>query len=181
MDLNTLQRIAINALEDVKAQDIQVYDTIGQSSEFDRIIIASGTSNRQTKALAWHVVQKVKEAGGHVGSVEGTETGEWVLVDLGDIVVHVMVPTVRAYYALEEIWGTKPMALKAPIPAAKKTAKSNSKKTTAKKAVAKKTAAKKTPTASKSKKTVSEKSAVKKTAKKSTAQSALATKRVRST
>jgi ribosome-associated protein len=125
MELKALQRTAIDALEDVKAQDIQVFDTLGQSSEFDRVIVASGTSNRQTRALAWNVAQKVKEAGGRVVSVEGADSGEWVLVDLGDIVVHIMVPPIRAYYALEEIWGAKPLRAK---PAAKATAKSAVKK-----------------------------------------------------
>lgn len=145
MELKTLQRIAVDALEDVKAQDIQVYDTLGQTSEFDRVIVASGNSNRQTRALAWSVVHKVKEAGGHVIGVEGADTGEWVLVDLGDIVVHIMVPPVRAYYALEEIWGAKPLRTRQPEkkPAPKKPAarpavrKSAMKKPSAKKVAAK--------------------------------------------
>lgn len=144
MDLKTLQRIAVDALEDVKAQDIQVYDTLGQTSEFDRVIVASGSSNRQTRALAWNVVQKVKQAGGRVGSVEGTDTGEWVLVDLGDIIVHIMVPPVRAYYALEEIWGAKPVRSKPPEKAAvkKRAARPAVKKTAAKKSTAGKAAGK---------------------------------------
>jgi len=112
MDLRKLQRVVIDALEDVKGQDIRVFNTIGQTDLFDRVVVVSGTSNRQTRALAAHVREKVKEAGGHVISVEGDDTGEWVLVDLGDIVVHVMQPAIRSYYNLEEIWGSKPVRVK---------------------------------------------------------------------
>jgi ribosome-associated protein len=112
MELQKLQRVVVDALEDIKAQDIKVFNTVGQSDMFDRVVVATGTSNRQTRALAWHVVQKVKEAGGTVTSVEGTDPGEWVLVDLGDIVVHLMQPNVRQYYALEEMWGTRPVRVK---------------------------------------------------------------------
>lgn len=129
MELKALQRITVAALEDVKAQDIQVFDTLGQTSEFDRVIVTTGTSNRHTRALAWSVVQKVKEAGGQVVSVEGADTGEWVLVDLGDIIVHVMVPPVRAYYALEEIWGAKPVRAKPAEKSATRTSKKASTKT----------------------------------------------------
>jgi len=107
MDIKKLQALVIDALEDVKAQDIKVYDTVHLTSLFDRIAIASGTSNRQTKALAASVRDKVKENGGTVLSVEGEDTGEWVLVDLGDMIVHIMQPAIRAYYRLEEIWGEK--------------------------------------------------------------------------
>lgn len=112
MILQKLQRVVIDALEDVKAQDIKVYDTTGLTSLFDRVVIASGTSNRQTRALAASVRDKVKERGGQVVSVEGEDTGEWVLVDLGDVVVHIMQPTIRAYYNLEELWGGKPVRVK---------------------------------------------------------------------
>jgi ribosome-associated protein len=112
MELQRLQRVVVDALEDIKAQDIKVFNTVGQSDMFDRVVVATGNSNRQTRALAWHVVQKVKEAGGAVTSVEGADPGEWVLVDLGDIVVHLMQPTVREYYALEEMWGAKPVRIK---------------------------------------------------------------------
>lgn len=112
MDLKTLQRVVIDALEDIKALDIKVFNTTELTSLFDRVVIASGNSNRQTRALASHVRDKVKERGGQVLSVEGEETGEWVLVDLGDIVVHVMQPTVRAYYNLEELWGSKPVRVR---------------------------------------------------------------------
>lgn len=107
MDIKKLQALVIDALEDVKAQEIRVYDTTHLTSMFDRIAIASGTSNRQTKALAASVRDKVKAAGGDIVNMEGEGTGEWVLVDLGDMVVHIMQPAIRAYYRLEEIWGDK--------------------------------------------------------------------------
>lgn len=112
MDIRKLQRVIVDALEDVKAQDIKVYNTVSLSDMFERVVIASGTSNRQTRALASSVRDKVKAAGGHVVSVEGTESGEWVLVDCGDAVVHILQPAYRAYYNLEEIWGDKPVRLK---------------------------------------------------------------------
>src|SRR3978361_1946738 len=111
MDIKKLQALVIDALEDVKAQDIKVYDTSHLTSLFDRIAIASGTSNRQTKALAASVRDKVKQSGGNVLSMEGEDTGEWVLVDLGDMIVHIMQPAIRAYYRLEEIWGDKEVKL----------------------------------------------------------------------
>ncbi len=111
MDIKKLQKLVVDALEDVKAQDVQIFDTTHLTSMFDRIAIASGTSNRQTKALASSVRDKVKAAGGKVVSIEGEKTGEWVLVDLGDMIVHIMQPTIRAYYRLEEIWGDKPVKL----------------------------------------------------------------------
>jgi nicotinate (nicotinamide) nucleotide adenylyltransferase/ribosome silencing factor RsfS/YbeB/iojap len=117
MDLRKLQRLVVDALEDVKAQDIKVFNTTKLTELFDRVIVAGGTSNRQTRALASSVVEKVKGAGGQVISVEGTEAGEWVLVDLGDVVVHIMQPTARNYYALEEIWGGKPVRMKLAPPA----------------------------------------------------------------
>jgi ribosome-associated protein len=112
MDNKKLQRLVVDALEDVKAQDIEVYNTTELSDLFDRVILASGTSNRHTRSLASNVAEKVKLAGGHVVSVEGEETGDWVLVDLGDVVVHIMQPAVRAYYALEELWGGKKVNVK---------------------------------------------------------------------
>ena len=111
MDIKKLQTLVVDALEDVKAQDIVLFDTTHLTSLFDRIAIASGTSNRQTKALAASVRDKVKEAGGEVYGMEGEDTGEWVLVDLGDIIVHIMQAPIRAYYRLEEIWGDKPVKL----------------------------------------------------------------------
>lgn len=116
MDLRKLQRLVVDALEDVKGQDIRVFNTTGLTDLFDRVVLVSGTSNRQTRALASHVREKVKEAGGDVISVEGEETGEWVLVDLGDIVVHVMQPAIRSYYNLEEIWGGKQVRVKLGAP-----------------------------------------------------------------
>jgi ribosome-associated protein len=112
METKKLQRLVIDALEDVKAQDIEVYNTTALSDLFDRVVLASGTSNRHTRSLASSVAEKVKEAGGHVISVEGADGGEWVLVDLGDVIVHIMQPAVRQYYALEEIWGGKPVHVK---------------------------------------------------------------------
>jgi ribosome-associated protein len=112
MDLQKMQRVVIDALEDVKAQGIKVFNTVGLSDMFDRVVVASGTSNRQTRALADSVARKVKDAGGTVVSVEGTETGEWVLVDLGDVVVHIMQPAIREYYGLEEMWGSRPVRVK---------------------------------------------------------------------
>ena len=111
MDIKKLQSLVIDALEDVKAQEIRLFDTMHLTSLFDRIVIASGTSNRQTKALAASVRDKVKAEGGHILSIEGETTGEWVLVDLGDMIVHIMQPAIRAYYRLEEIWGEKEIKL----------------------------------------------------------------------
>ena len=111
MDIKKLQALVVDALEDVKAQDIHIYDTTHLTSMFDRIAVASGTSNRQTKALAASVRDQVKAAGGHIVSMEGETTGEWVLVDLGDMVVHIMQPAIRAYYRLEELWGDKEIRL----------------------------------------------------------------------
>jgi ribosome-associated protein len=122
MDIKKLQTAVVDALEDVKAQDIRVYDTVHLTSMFDRLAIASGTSNRQTKALAASVRDKVKEKGGTIVSIEGEETGEWVLVDLGDMVVHIMQPAIRDYYRLEEIWGDKEVKFGAAKRTAKKTA-----------------------------------------------------------
>lgn len=158
MDIKKLQKIVVDALEDVKAQDIRIFDTTHLTSMFDRVAIASGTSNRQTKALAASVRDKVKQAGGTIVSMEGENTGEWVLVDLGDMVVHIMQPTIRAYYQLEEIWGDKPVSLKepkrtptkkaAPVATGKAEAKTPKKSAlgkTASKTAAKSTKAKKAP------------------------------------
>jgi ribosome-associated protein len=111
MDIKKLQSLVVDALEDVKGQDIALFDTTNLTSLFDRIAVVSGTSNRQTKALAASVRDKVKEAGGDVVGLEGEDTGEWVLVDLGDMIVHIMQPAIRQYYRLEEIWGEKPVKL----------------------------------------------------------------------
>jgi ribosome-associated protein len=112
MDIRKLQRVIVDGLEDVKAQDIRVFNTTHLTELFDRVIVASGTSNRQTKALASSVREKVKEAGGEIVSTEGEDIGEWVLVDCGDAVVHILQPALRQYYNLEEIWGDKPVRIK---------------------------------------------------------------------
>jgi ribosome-associated protein len=112
MEIQKLQRAIIDGLEDVKAQDIKVFNTTHLTALFDRVIVASGTSNRQSKALANSVREKVKELGGDVISTEGEEIGEWVLVDCGDAVVHILQPALRQYYNLEEVWGDKPVRVK---------------------------------------------------------------------
>ncbi|MEI2418548.1 ribosome silencing factor [Orrella sp. JC864] len=112
MDIQKMQRVVVDALEDVKGQDIKVFNTTHLTSLFDRVIIASGTSNRQTRALAASVADKWRAAGQRVSAIEGEDTGEWVVVDLGDIVVHLMQPAIRQYYHLEEIWGGKPVRMK---------------------------------------------------------------------
>ena len=113
MDIRKLQRAIVDGLEDVKAQDIAVFNTEHLSALFERVVIATGTSNRQTKALASSVRTSVKEAGFPVPRTEGEDNGEWIIVDCGQAVVHVMQPAIRQYYQLEEIWGEKPVALKA--------------------------------------------------------------------
>jgi ribosome-associated protein len=115
-DVTKLQRAIVDALEDVKAQDIQVFDTEHLSALFERVVVASGTSNRQTKALAASVRDKVREAGFPKPRIEGEDNGEWIIVDCGSAVVHVMQPTIRAYYNLEELWGDKPVRLKLGTP-----------------------------------------------------------------
>jgi len=114
MDISKLEKIVVDALEDIKARDIDVIDTAKSRPLFDRIVIASADSNRQTRALARNVCEKVNEARGEIISVEGEETGEWVLVDLGDIVVHIMQPAIRDYYRLEELWQTSAAPLRRP-------------------------------------------------------------------
>ncbi len=111
-DIQKLQRAIIDGLEDVKAQDIQVFDTEHLSALFERVIIASGTSNRQTKALAGSVRDAVRDAGFPKPRMEGEANGEWIIVDCGAAVVHVMQPNFRQYYNLEELWGEKPVRLK---------------------------------------------------------------------
>jgi ribosome-associated protein len=194
MDIKKLQGIVVNALEDVKAQDIRIFDTSHLTSMFDRIAIASGTSNRQTKALASSVRDSVKAAGGEILSMEGEGTGEWVLVDLGDMVVHIMQPAIRAYYRLEELWGEKEIKLGAATRSAtgakttlvkasshitktavKKTArtkasdiKASDTKAPVKKAVAEKTAVAKTAVTKTPAKTPAKKAVAKKTVAKKT-------------
>ena len=142
-DVQKLQRTIVDALEDVKAQDLVVFDTEHLSSLFERVIIASGSSNRQTKALAASVRDKVRNAGFGKPRIEGEDNGEWIIVDCGPVVAHIMQPNIRQYYHLEEIWGEKPVRLKfgAPKPAAPKP-KAVEKKPAAKKAAAKKAPAK---------------------------------------
>ena len=111
-DVQKLQRAVVDGLEDVKAQDIQVFDTEHITSLFERVIVASGTSNRQTKALAASVRDAVREAGFGKPRIEGEQNGEWIIVDCGAAVAHIMQPTIRQYYHLEELWGDKPVKLK---------------------------------------------------------------------
>jgi ribosome-associated protein len=135
MELRDKQRAVVDALEDIKGHDIVVYNTAALPTMFERVVIASGDSTRQVKALADHVRRKLTALGAPVYGMEGAASSEWVLVDFGDLVVHVMHPTVRSFYNLEEIWGGKEVRLKAPqkkVVAKKKTA-------------AKKVAVKKTP------------------------------------
>lgn len=113
MNTEELTRIVVEALEDVKAKDIKVFNTEKLTDQFERVVIASGSSNRQTRALAFSVSSSVKQAGGDVIGMEGEDTGEWVLVDCGSVVCHVLQPAVREYYNLEEIWGGKEVFLKA--------------------------------------------------------------------
>ena len=112
MDIQKLQRLVIDALEDVKAQDIKIFNTTHITGLFDRVVIASGSSNRQTRAIAANVADAARKHKLPIIAYEGDDTGEWVLVDLGDIVVHCMQPMVRQYYNLEEIWGGKPVRVK---------------------------------------------------------------------
>jgi len=112
MDIRKLQRVIVDGLEDVKANNIVVFNTEHLSSLFERVIVASGTSNRQTKALASAVREEVKKAGYPLPRLEGEANGEWIIVDCGAAVVHVMQPAIREYYHLEEIWGDKPVNMK---------------------------------------------------------------------
>lgn len=135
-DVQKLQRVIVDALEDVKAQDIQVFNTEHLSPLFERVIIASGTSNRQTKALSASVRDKVREGGFGKPRIEGEDNGEWIIADCGAAVVHIMQPVIRQYYNLEEIWGDKPVRLKFGAP------KPETKAPAAKKAATKKPAGK---------------------------------------
>lgn len=105
MTLDEVKKIAVSALEDIKGKDITVLDTHALSDLFDCMIVASGDSNRQVRALANNVREELKAQGVEIISMEGEESGEWVLVDAGDLVVHIMQPAVRDYYNLEELWG----------------------------------------------------------------------------
>ncbi len=108
-----LTEIVVAALEEVKAKEIKIFNTEKLTDQFERVVIASGSSNRQTRALAFSVSSSVKEAGGEVIGMEGEEAGEWVLVDCGSVVCHVLQPAVRDYYNLEEIWGGREVFLRA--------------------------------------------------------------------
>jgi ribosome-associated protein len=167
-DLKQLELTVIDALEEIKGQDIQLFDATKLTGMFDRVVVVSGTSNRQTRALAKNLHDQVKKAGFGVYGTEGEETGEWVLVDLGDIIVHIMQPAIREYYRLEEIWGAHPMDWRALQEAAKAAEKpAPRRKPTAKKPIVDKTPVKKVaskPVAEKkpaSKSSVAKKSAAK--------------------
>src|SRR3954464_9471227 len=147
MDIRKLQRVIVDGLEDVKAQNIVVFNTEHLSPLFERVIVASGTSNRQTRSLAASVRDAVKSAGEPAPRTEGEDNGEWIIVDCGAAVVHVMQPSIREYYHLEEIWGDKPIKMKvdnAPVRLVK------AEEREAKKAPAKKAAAGKAPAKSQS-------------------------------
>jgi ribosome-associated protein len=166
MDIRKLQRAIVDGLEDVKAHDIRVFDTEHLSPLFERVIVASGNSNRQTKALAASVRDSVKTGGMQVLRTEGEDNGEWIIVDCGAAVVHVMQPAIRQYYNLEELWGDKAVKMrlgseKTLLPKASPENKAPTRKAPAKKpAPTKKTAAKKAP----AKKTPARKAPVKKAA-----------------
>src|SRR3982751_1174030 len=116
MDIRKLQRVIVDGLEDVKAQNIVVFNTEHLSPLFERVIVASGTSNRQTRSLAASVRDAVKSAGAPSPRTEGEDNGEWIIVDCGAAVVHVMQPAIREYYHLEELWGDKPVRMKIGAP-----------------------------------------------------------------
>ena len=107
MKASQLEKIVVAALEDIKGKNIEVINTTKLTPLFERIVIASGDSNRQVRSLARNVEDKVREAGAEILSTEGEDGGEWVLVDLGDVVVHIMQPAIRSYYNLEELWSGK--------------------------------------------------------------------------
>ena len=143
-DIQRLQRAIVDGLEDVKGQDIVVFNTEHLSPLFERVIVASGTSNRQTKALAASVRDAVREAGFDKPRIAGEDNGEWIIVDCGSAVVHLMQPNIREYYNLEEIWGDKPVKMKLDN-APRRLVKAEEPAAPAKKVAAKKTAAKKAP------------------------------------
>jgi ribosome-associated protein len=114
MRLDKVTRAAFDALEDIKARDIQMFDVKKMTAIFDKVIVATGDSNRQCRALANHVQERVKAAGGKIYGIEGERTGEWVLVDIGAAVIHIMQPAIRQYYNLEELWAPPPKMAKVP-------------------------------------------------------------------
>ncbi len=159
MDIRKLQRAIVDGLEDVKAQHIVVFNTEALSPLFERVIVASGTSNRQTKALAASVRDAVKSKGFQVMSTEGEDAGEWVIVDCGAAVVHIMQPNIREYYRLEELWGAKKVAVKTgPLKSLPKASSAAASKAPSKKAPSKKVPGGKAP----AKKVVANKAAPKK-------------------
>ncbi len=143
MDIRTKQRAVVEALEDVKGRDIVVFNTEAMPSMFERVIIASGESSRQVKALADRVCERIKGLGSRVLGVEGDSNADWVLVDLGEIVVHIMHHAARAHYNLEELWGVKPVRMKPAAPAKKADAKKKPVKAKAPAPAAKRAGAKK--------------------------------------
>ncbi|WP_313313370.1 ribosome silencing factor [Pulveribacter sp.] len=173
-DVSKLQRAIVDGLEDVKAQDIQVFDTEHLSPLFERVVVATGSSNRQTKALAASVRDAVREAGFAKPRTEGEDNGEWIIVDCGPAVVHVMQPAIRQYYRLEEIWGDKPVRMKLGAAKPRKTTASEDASAPAKKAAAKKAPAKKA--AAKTTAAAPAKAAAKAPAKKAPAKTAAASK-----
>ena len=159
LSIKKLETISVDALEDIKGRDIIIVNTAKVSQMFERLILASGDSNRQVRSLARNVADKVREAGGEVLSIEGEETGEWVVVDLGPVVVHIMQPAVRQHFDLEGLWGPgKPAGFAVEKAAAKKAV---APKAGVKQAPAKKPSAAKKPVA---KKLASKKPAAKKVA-----------------
>ena len=142
MDIRKLQKAVVDALEDIKAHDIEVFDVTHLTPLFDCVVIASADSTRQVRALAQHVEDKARALGGRIQGIEGTDGGEWVLIDLGDLVVHLMQPAVRAHYNLEELWNVpKPRQPRA-VAVREKAEKADPKKSVGAKAPAKKSAAK---------------------------------------
>jgi ribosome-associated protein len=137
MDLGKKQSAVVEALEDVKGFDIVVFNTTRMPTMFERVVIASGSSSTQVRALADRVRERIEQAGGRVYGVEGEAGGEWVLVDLGDVVVHIMHPAVRGFYNLEEVWGGKAVRLKKEKPSLKEKPAPRQKKPAAKKKAAK--------------------------------------------
>ncbi len=135
--IQKLQRAIVDGLEDVKAQDIRVFNTAHLSPLFERVVLASGTSNRQTKALAASVRDSVREAGFPKPRIEGEENGEWIIVDCGSAVVHVMQPAIRQYYTLEDIWGDKPVRMRIGAAAVKAAAEKRVSRTAARTAAKK--------------------------------------------
>jgi len=173
-DVTKLQRAIVDGLEDVKAHDIQVFNTEHLSPLFERVIVATGSSNRQTKALAASVRDAVREAGFTKPRTEGEDNGEWIIVDCGQAVAHIMQPAIRQYYRLEEIWGDKPVRLKLGAAKPRKmTASEEASEAPARKAPAKKAAAPK-PAAKPAAKKAPAKTAAKPAAKKPAAKKAAA-------